>query len=124
MFAAELNQAVSIVNPGGTLLIANDTYRYIELRLRVSGKSDVPIVIMTEDPGKVIIRGKYNLKIAGTYIEVHGLFFKDGYSSEEPVIDFRTEGDLANYCHATNCAISYFNQPSRQIRSYWIALHG
>ena len=61
------------------------------------GQKDKPITLTAEEKGKVFITGLSNLRLAGEYLVVSGLVFKDGYTPTSEVISFRrNKENLAN----------------------------
>ena len=123
--ADELKSAISEASPGTTITMANKEWKDIEIVFRGNGTENKPIVLKAETPGKVIITGKSTLKFGGSYLEVHGLHFKDGYTPTKSVIDFRINEDtVAHYCRLTECVIQDFNQPKRDRQDLWVTLYG
>ncbi|MDR0419702.1 MAG: hypothetical protein LBH34_05775 [Prevotellaceae bacterium] len=111
--------------PGDELVITNGVYENVQIAIKASGTKEKPVIVRAEESGKVIITGKSNLRIGGEYIEVSGLWFKDGYSPNGAVIEYRLNPkDVANSCRVTGCAIEYFNPPIRSDRGSWILMYG
>ncbi len=121
----EFNQAVEDVQPGDEIVLANGTWRDVELALRGVGTADAPIRLRAEEPGEVIISGQSNLSISGEHIVVSGLVFRDGYTPTSEVISFRTsKNELANHSRVTNTTIDSFSNPERHSSDTWVALYG
>ena len=111
-------------NAGDTIIIKNGTYKNIRLTLNGKGSKDKPVVIIAEKPGKVFIEGESNLRLSGKYIEINGLYFRNGHSPEGPVIAFSNNGERAHNCRITNCTIDYFNPENRNVTRSWVIMYG
>ena len=121
----EFNTAVSSLQPGDRVVLANGTWTDVEFVIKAHGLPDQPIEISAEEPGKVIITGQSNLSFSGEYIVVSGLVFKDGFTPTSEVISFRTSKDeLANNSRLTNTVIDNFSNPERMDSDLWVAIYG
>ena len=118
-----LNKLVSAAQPGDTIVLANGTYSDVNIRLYAKGAVDSPIVIRAEESGKVFIEGKSNLEIAGEYVEVHGMYFRNGYS-DKAVIKYSLDEEVANCCRITSCVIENYSPNDRSTSNAWVALYG
>ncbi|MDR0711260.1 MAG: alginate lyase family protein [Prevotellaceae bacterium] len=112
------------LQPGDTIRLANGKYTDVKIALNAKGSKNFPIVFMAEEAGKVTIEGASNMRIAGEFIEVHNLWFRNGYSPSGAVIEYRAGGERANSCRVTGCAIDYFNPASRDAGYSWALLFG
>ncbi|MFD2822139.1 chondroitinase-B domain-containing protein [Lacinutrix iliipiscaria] len=123
--AEELNSAINKCKPGEQIIIANGTYKDVEIKFIGEGTEDKPITLKAETAGKVFIEGESSLEISGNYLEVNGLFFRNGHSPKANVIAFRTsEKDVANHSKVTNCVILDFNNLERDQDNLWVQLYG
>ncbi|MBC3844799.1 DUF4957 domain-containing protein [Winogradskyella echinorum] len=121
----ELNTAINNAKPGDQIVLANGTYKDAEIKFTGEGKDGEPITLKAETPGKVFIEGESSLEISGNYLEVNGLFFRNGHSPKANVIAFRTnEKDVANHSKVTNCVILDFNNLERDQDNLWVQLYG
>lgn len=121
----EFNTAVSSLQPGDRVVLANGIWADVEFVIKARGLPDQPIEISAEEPGKVIITGQSNLSFSGDYIVVSGLVFKDGFTPTSEVISFRTSKDeLANNSRLTNTVIDNFSNPERMDSDLWVAIYG
>ena len=118
-----LTQIVQKASPGDTLLIKDGTYTDVEIKILGNGTFEKPIVIKAENNGKVFIEGRSNLQLAGNFIEVHGLYFRNGYSNGA-VIQYKLGKDVANNCRVTDCVIDSYNPDDRSTSNAWVALYG
>lgn len=110
---------------GDVVILANGIWRDFEIVFSGKGEPDKPITLISEEPGKVVISGRSNLKIGGSHMLVTGLVFRDGYSPTGEVISFRrTKEDMARDSRVSEVVIDHFNQPDRFQSDYWVALYG
>ncbi|MGB3775079.1 MAG: chondroitinase-B domain-containing protein, partial [Leeuwenhoekiella sp.] len=71
------------------------------------------------------LEGNSNLQLAGAYLVVEGLVFKNGFTPTNAVISFRkNKVELANNSRLTECVIDNYNNPERQVQDYWITIYG
>lgn len=110
--------------PGDTITIANGIYNDVELTLVANGDAAKPIVVMAQTPGGVTLSGTSVLRLAGTGIEISGLYFTNGYAPKGAAIEFRSGAEVANNCRITQCAIDNYNPPGRETENSWILLYG
>jgi poly(beta-D-mannuronate) lyase len=121
----EFVRAVKGVQPGDTIVMANGEWKDFEMVLRGAGTASEPITLRAQDKGKVIVTGLSNLRMAGEYLVVSGLVFKNGYTPRDSVISFRIDKkNLANHSRVTEVVIDNFNNPERFETDYWVALYG
>ena len=121
----ELNKAVSAAEPGTEIVLANGVWENVEIKFIGDGTKDAPITLKAETPGKVFIEGVSNLEMAGNYLVVNGLYFRNGYTPTKDVISFRTnEKKVANHCKVTNCVILDYNQQQRDRDDHWVQFFG
>ncbi len=123
--ADELNEAISNARPGTEIVLANGTWEDIQIRFVAKGTKEQPISLRAETPGKVVIQGKSDLKLGGEYLVVDGLYFTNGASPSQSVIQFFINKDtLANHCRVTNCVIENFNKPQKNEQDLWVLFKG
>ncbi|MEM9335984.1 MAG: polysaccharide lyase 6 family protein [Pseudomonadota bacterium] len=121
----EFSKAAADLQPGDRIVLANGTWKDVELKLSGEGLPDRPIELTAEEPGKVIISGLSNLQFSGSYIVISGLVFRDGYTPTSEVISFRTsKDDVANHSRVTNTVIDSFSNPERHDTDTWVAIYG
>jgi poly(beta-D-mannuronate) lyase len=117
--------AVRDLEPGDTVILANGEWRDFEILFTGEGREGKPITLTAEEKGKVFITGQSNLHLAGTYLVVSGLVFRDGHSPTNTVIAFRkAKGDYAYHSRVTEVVIDRFNNPERYETDYWVMLYG
>lgn len=124
--AAEILAAMNVAVPGDTLVMANGTWTDQTIIFDGNGTENNNIVLIAEEPGKVILTGKSKLRIAGSYLTVSGLYFLNGYSTNDSaVIEFRNgSGKLAQHCRLTNTSIENYNPSDKSVDYKWISLYG
>jgi len=128
----EFNRAVKSLSAGDTIVMADGNWSDFEMVFKGFGTSGKPITLRAQTPGKVILTGRSNLRLAGEYLSVSGLTFKHGYTPSGAVISFRTEkpksGMVSKYVafnsRLTNVVIDGFSNPERFETDYWVALYG
>ena len=121
----ELDAAIKNAQPGDEIVMADGTWKDIQVRFIGKGTAGNPITLRAETPGKVIIEGKSDLKFGGEHLVVEGLHFKGGYTPSNAIIAFSIdENTLANHCRVTHCVIEDFNQLQRDRTDLWIQFRG
>lgn len=121
----EFNAKVSEAQPGDSIVLANGVWKDAELLFEGNGTAEEPITLTVEEKGKVTLEGNSNLRIAGNYLVVAGLVFKNGYTPTNAVISFRkNREEMANNSRLTECVIDNFNNPERQVQDYWVTIYG
>lgn len=110
---------------GDNVVLKNGTWLNFEILLQGQGTKNAPITLTAETHGKVILSGQSNLRLAGQYLEVSGLVFKEGYTPSSAVIEFRrNKKELAYHSRVTNVVIDNYNNPDKRESDYWVALYG
>ena len=121
----ELNLAISEAVPGTEIVLANGIWNAVQIRFYGLGTKEDPISLRAETQGKVIIQGESDLKLGGEFLVVDGLFFTNGSSPSNSIIEFAiSEDTLANNTRVTNCVINDFNKPQRNMSDLWIQFKG
>ena len=121
----EFNAAVEKAQPGDKIILANGVWKDAELVFTGMGTAEAPITLSVEEKGKVTFEGQSNLRIAGEYLLVEGLVFKNGYTPTGEVISFRrNKEDLCNNCRVTECVIDNYNNPERFESDKWVVVYG
>ncbi|MCF6296904.1 MAG: polysaccharide lyase 6 family protein [Flavobacteriaceae bacterium] len=121
----EFNQAILEVQPGDVIVLANGIWNNTELLFEGHGTKENPITLTVEEKGKVSLEGASNLRMAGNYLVVKGLVFKNGYTPTTEVISFKKDkNNLANNSRLTECVIYNFTNPERHEPDTWVAIYG
>lgn len=122
---AQLHAAIKSALPGDRIVMANGIWRDADILFEAQGSVDHPIVLVAETPGKVVLSGASRLRIAGQWLVVDGLWFKDGALDGGSVIQFRKDGNtVAHHCRVTNTAIEDYNPASKDVNYKWVSLYG
>ena len=122
---AEFSAAVSRLQPGDTLTLADGEWRDFEIVFTARGTADRPITLTARTPGGVTIAGRSNLKMAGEHLVVSNLVFRDGWSPTGEIIAFRRSlTERADYSRVTGVVIDGFSKPDRAETDNWIVLYG
>ncbi len=121
----EYKKAVKKLRPGDTIVLKNGVWKDFEVVFMGKGKKKKPITLTAETKGKVILSGQSNLRLAGKYLVVSGLVFKDGYSPTSEVISFKKDSKkLAYHSRVTEVVVDNFNKPKKYETDYWVGLYG
>lgn len=119
------NNAVQTVLPGDEIVLRDGVWRDVQLVFKGVGTQTAPITLRAETPGKVILAGQSQLQIAGEYLVVDGLWFKDGGIARGNVIAFRGQNDeITQNCRLTNTAITDYNAEANDVNCKWVSLYG
>ncbi|MDB2438456.1 polysaccharide lyase 6 family protein [Hellea sp.] len=121
---AAYNEAVEKVRAGDVIKLANGTWDNFEILFQGKGKKDNLIRLTAETKGEVILSGQSNLRMAGEYLEVSGLVFKNGHTPTSEVIAFRNGKDLANNSRITEVVVDNYNNPERYETDFWVMMYG
>ena len=121
----EFDKAVQLAQAGTTIVLANGIWKDAELLLEGKGTAEKPIKLTVEDKGKVTLEGQSNLRLAGSYLHVEGLVFKNGFTPTSEVISFRKNNNtLAYHSRVTECVIDHYSNPERHEQDSWLVLYG
>ncbi len=122
---AELNAAINSARPGDEIIMANGNWDDVQIKFVGYGKQGQPITLKAETAGKVIISSQSDLKLGGEYLVVSGLYFTNGASPSDAVIDFAINKDtVANHSRVTNTVILDFNKVQRNQTDLWVLFNG
>lgn len=117
--------ALKKLGPGDAIVLKNGIWQDFEVGFFAEGRAGKPVTLRAETPGKVILSGRSNLRLAGNHLVVAGLVFKNGYTPTQEVISFRRDGkQVANHARVTEVVIDDFNNPDRDAVDYWVSLSG
>lgn len=122
--ALEIHNAMGGLNPGDTLLMEDGIWADQRISFHANGTEAQPIVLIPETPGQAVLSGFSTLEFSGSYIEINGLNFTEGYSTGDAVIEFRRDGVRANNCRLTNTSIYNYNPTSIDINYKWVSMYG
>lgn len=121
----EFRLVLKKILPGDTIVLNNGVWNDFEILFEADGEENNLITLRAKTKGEVFITGKSNLRIAGKYLVVSGLIFKDGYTPTSSVIEFRKNKDkLAYHSRVTEVVIDNFNNPERTENDSWVMIYG
>ncbi len=121
----ELQSAIANAKPGTTILLKDGIWKDLKIDFNSTGTKEKPIVLAAQTSGKVFLEGESYLKIGGSHLIVSGLYFQNGHTTSNAVIDFKkSKTQVANYCRVTNCVIKDYNSPKRDTRDHWVEFWG
>ncbi|MBS0479340.1 MAG: polysaccharide lyase 6 family protein, partial [Proteobacteria bacterium] len=112
------------VQPGDRIILADGEWRDFQIKLVAEGTAAKPVVLTAEHPGKVVLTGQSSLAIAGRYIAVSNLVFRDGYAPGKEVVATRVGKRWAESSRLSGIVIDRFNNPDRKTEDHWVALYG
>lgn len=121
----DLKKANESAIAGDIIILQNGKWSNIEMKLNCNGTKEKPITFKAQTQGQVFITGHSKLHIGGSFIQVEGLYFLNGFAGDDAVIKFCIDkNQIANNCRVTNTVINDFNNPKRLDENYWVALYG
>lgn len=121
----EYKKVSSDLNAGDEVVLGNGVWSNFEILFKAKGTKNAPVTLRAETPGKVILSGLSNLRLAGEYLVVSGLVFKDGYTPTEAVISFRQDDDnLAFHSRVTQVVIDNYSNPEKFENDSWVLMFG
>lgn len=118
--AATLREA----KPGDRIVIEDGVYTDLTLKWLGRGSEKKPLRIEAQTPGGVVFTGTSTLRLAGEWVEVSGLCFRDGHAPSGSVIEFRNGREVANHCRLTECVVDGYNPVRRDMAYSYILLYG
>ena len=117
--------ALKRVKAGDSIVLANGTWNNFEILFKGEGSKQKPITLKAQTKGKVFLTGQSNLRLAGKYLVVSGLVFKNGHTPSSEVISFRqNKNELAFNSRVTEVVIDNFSNPDRFESDYWVGIYG
>lgn len=122
---AEFSSAIRAARPGDTIALADGRWPDFQMLVVGQGQADRPITVTAQTPGSVILTGQSNLRMAGRFLVVSNLVFRDGYSPTGEVVSFRrNREDRATDSRVTGVVIDGFSKPDRRDADNWVAMYG
>jgi poly(beta-D-mannuronate) lyase len=122
---AQYVAAAKALRPGDTIMLADGEWRDFQILLEGKGTAKLPITLTAKTPGRVKLTGQSNLRLAGEFLQVSNLVFRDGWSPTAEVVSFRkSRRERANNSRVTGIVIDRFNKPERDQSDHWVALYG
>lgn len=119
------NQALKKVKPGDAIVLSDGQWHDFEILFQAQGTQKKPISLKAQTKGKVFLTGQSNLRLAGKYLYVSGLIFKNGFTPSSAVIEFRAnKNNLAYHSRVTEVVIDNFSNPDKTESDYWVAIYG
>ena len=110
---------------GDTIVMKNGTWTDMSISFTAQGALNNPVVLLAEKAGGVILNGSSKLSFAGKYIEINGLYFKDGTLSGADVVSFRiSSSNVSENCRLTNTTIENYNPSLNTVDSKWVSIYG
>lgn len=111
--------------PGDVLVLPEGEFADVSLILKGKGTERAPITLRANVPGKTVFTGTSTLRIAGEYLVVEGLHFRNPEPSVSDLIEFREDSKtLSSHCRLTRCAITLTPKEVKAKESRWVGLYG
>ena len=121
----ELKAVLKNIKPGDQIILANGEWKDVKILFEANGTKANPITLRAETAGEVLLTGSSSLRIAGDYLIVDGLYFKNGSPENCDVIEFRKDEEISSsYSRLTNTVIEDYNPKSKEIEYKWVSLYG
>ncbi|PNU02798.1 poly(beta-D-mannuronate) lyase [Novosphingobium guangzhouense] len=121
----EYAAAVGRAEAGDIVRLADGEWKDFPIVFEGRGRKEEPITLAAQTAGKVILTGASSLKIAGEWLVVSGLVFRDGSAPGNEVISFRRDSrHVATNSRLTEVVIDRFNQSDRRREDRWVSLYG
>ncbi len=120
----EIGRALEAAGPGDTLVVRDGVWN--DVTLRWCGKADAarPVVVLAENPGRVVVGGRSSLHISGSGLVVSGLLFRNCTAERGAIVEFRDGDSLAGGCRLTECVLDSCNPARRDISYSYVHLYG
>ncbi len=123
--AAEYATASANLQPGDEIVLASGTWNNARLLLKGNGTAAAPITLRAQAPGQVVLTGQSDLRLAGQYLHVADLVFRDGYSPSDAVVAFRESSKaVARNSRVTGLVIDDYSNPDPADQDQWVMLYG
>ncbi len=122
---AEFATASASLQPGDEIVLADGTWTDARLLLKGQGTDAAPIVLRAQTPGNVILSGRSDLRLAGRYLQVFNLVFRNGYAPGDAVVAFRESSKaVASNSRVTGLVIDDYTNPDASDQDYWVSFYG
>jgi poly(beta-D-mannuronate) lyase len=122
---AEYAEVLPKVQAGDVLRLADGEWKDFPIVFEAHGREGRPVTLAAQTGGKVILTGASSLKMAGEWLVVSGLVFRDGAAPGDEVISFRRDSRrMAVHSRLTEVVIDRFNPPDRRREDRWVTLYG
>jgi len=120
-----LTAALNNAKPGDEIIMTDGVWKDVQIKFTAKGTEQNPITLRAETPGQVFLEGRSDLKFGGEYLIANGLFFRNGQTPSDVVVEFRTHKDtVANHCSLVNSVIMDYNQLKRDRQDRWVEFYG
>lgn len=123
--AEEFAIAAAALQPGDEVVLANGTWTDVRLLLKANGTATAPVTLRAQTPGQVILSGQSDLRLAGEYLHVADLVFRNGFTPGDAVVAFRESSKaVARHSRVTGLVIDDYSHPDSGDQDQWVMLYG
>jgi poly(beta-D-mannuronate) lyase len=120
---AALAAALVAPAPGSTLCLADGTYTDANLAFVASGTAARPIVITAQNPGRVILTGRTQISMGGSFATLQGFVIRGGQSLGTSLVELKNGTTFCDDCRVTELAIVDVDAGSTT-DTKWVSLYG
>ncbi len=122
---AEYAGVMPKVQAGDVVRLADGKWKDFPIVFEAHGREGRPVMLAAQTSGKVVLTGASSLKMAGEWLVVSGLVFREGAAPGDEVVSFRRDSRrVAVHSRLTEVVIDRFNQPDRRREDRWVSLYG
>lgn len=123
--SAEYAEVLPKVQAGDAVRLADGEWKDFQIVFEAHGRAGQPVTLAAQTAGKAVLTGASSLKMAGEWLVVSGLVFRDGAAPGNEVVSFRRDARrVAVHSRVTEVVIDRFNQPDRRREDRWVSLYG
>ncbi|MEE4453133.1 polysaccharide lyase 6 family protein [Novosphingobium resinovorum] len=117
--------AAAAAKAGDVIRLADGEWKDFPVLLQGEGTAKAPITLTAQTKGKAILTGASSLRMAGNYLVVSGLVFRDGAAPGAEVISFRRDArTYASHSRLTEVVVDHYNKADRRAEDRWVSLYG
>jgi poly(beta-D-mannuronate) lyase len=103
--AEEAQAAGRAAGPGDEIVLSAGEYPDCLLELAAAGTAEKPVVLRGEKPGAAVFTGRSHLRIAGRFLEVRDLVWRD--CAARPDLKNPVDFDGSEHCRVTGCRFEH-----------------
>lgn len=116
----EVARVLATAGPGDRIIVKNGVYCDLELKWSGRGAENRPVRIEAETPGGVVIEGGSTLRLAGEWLEISGLTFRNGYAPRGSAFGRTLQPQLSQASFENLLAAEMLKTDARQDLRLWV----